>query len=173
MEKSISIPKPCHESWNAMLPEEQGRHCLACSKTVIDFTAWETDDIAAYLRQKNDEKVCGRFKREQVTVPPDPETGKLIYSVLKARVPFLRKVAAVIFICFGLLSGSDSHAQKVKGKVVCPKPNPKQHLLGEPAVQADTTVQKPPVMVDTLKPKPQIMGMIAPYHPPKKDKTKK
>ncbi len=34
----LSIPKPCHEDWAAMTPNEQGRHCAVCAKTVTDFT---------------------------------------------------------------------------------------------------------------------------------------
>ena len=32
------IPEPCHENWNKMTPQEQGRHCAVCSKVVVDFT---------------------------------------------------------------------------------------------------------------------------------------
>jgi len=41
----ISIPKPCHENWDAMHPREQGRHCDACDKTVIDFTEKSEKEI--------------------------------------------------------------------------------------------------------------------------------
>jgi len=33
----ISIPKPCFEGWENMLPNEGGRYCKACAKTIVDF----------------------------------------------------------------------------------------------------------------------------------------
>jgi hypothetical protein len=61
----ISIPKPCHEDWNAMTPNEQGRHCNACAKTVVDFTAMSDEDVKYFFLHKN-EKVCGRFMPAQL-----------------------------------------------------------------------------------------------------------
>jgi hypothetical protein len=171
MKNRISIPKPCHENWNEMLPEQQGRHCMACSKTVVDFTNWEANDILVYLQQKNSKKVCGRFNQDQVIETPKSENEYLIQSVLQARMPLLRKIAAVIVLCFGLLQGGDTNAQKIVGKIVCPRPTPKEQLLGEPALQPDTIKHNQPVIVDTFK--PQIMGMVAPYQPKEQKVIKK
>jgi hypothetical protein len=171
MENRISIPKPCHENWNEMLPEQQGKHCMACSKTVVDFTNWEANHILVYLQQKNSEKVCGRFNQDQVMETSGHQNEQLIQSVLQARIPLLRKIAAVIVICFGLLQGGDANAQKIVGKVASPKPVPKEQLLGEPVLQPDTAKHNQPVIIDTLK--PQIMGMIAPYKPKEQKVIKK
>lgn len=163
MENRISVPKPCHENWNEMLPEQQGRHCLSCSKTVVDFTNWEANDILVYLQQKSNEKVCGRFNQDQVLETADFRNEQLVQSVMQARMPLLRKIAAVIVICFGLLQSTSVHAQKIVGKIACPKPVPAAQLQGEPVLQPDTTKHNQPVIIDTAK--PQIMGMIAPYLP--------
>src|ERR1700756_4455260 len=45
MINTIQIPKPCHQDWNTMEPNEQGRHCLQCCKTVVDFTNQEPEEI--------------------------------------------------------------------------------------------------------------------------------
>jgi hypothetical protein len=172
MENRISIPKPCHENWNEMLPEQQGRHCLACSKTVVDFTNWEANDILVYLQQKSSEKVCGRFNQEQVVETSYFQNEQLVQSVLQARMPLLRKIAAVIVICFGLLQGSEANAQKIVGKIACPKPVPKEQLQGDVVmIQPDTAKSNHPVIIDTVK--PQIMGMIAPYKPKEQKVIKK
>jgi hypothetical protein len=57
--KSISIPTPCHESWQQMIPMENGRHCQSCCKTVIDFTVMTDSEIITHLG--NHSNLCGRF----------------------------------------------------------------------------------------------------------------
>lgn len=61
---NISIPKPCHENWEAMTPEEQGRFCSVCAKTVIDFTKASDKEIIEHL--KKDATTCGRFISSQL-----------------------------------------------------------------------------------------------------------
>ena len=61
----ITIPKPCHENWEMMTPEEKGRFCSVCSKTVYDFTALSDQElINAFSDQE--ENVCGRFNEFQL-----------------------------------------------------------------------------------------------------------
>ncbi len=62
----ISIPTPCHEDWQAMAPNEQGRHCTFCAKTVIDFTTMSDDEVKYFFLNKKEEKVCGRFRNQQL-----------------------------------------------------------------------------------------------------------
>lgn len=68
---SIQIPSPCHEDWNQMLPAEQGRFCQSCEKTVVDFSQMSDEQVLNYfkLKQQNSERVCGRFRAEQVSKP--------------------------------------------------------------------------------------------------------
>ena len=47
-----------------MTPAPGGRHCAACNKVVVDFSALSEADVLATLRQLG--KVCGRFRPEQV-----------------------------------------------------------------------------------------------------------
>lgn len=60
----ISIPQPCHQSWQQMLPVTNGRHCERCCKTVMDFTAMTNDEVINYLSVNNN--VCGRFGQQQL-----------------------------------------------------------------------------------------------------------
>ncbi|MCJ8155735.1 hypothetical protein MKJ01_18425 [Chryseobacterium sp. SSA4.19] len=61
----LTIPKPCHENWDTMTPEEKGRFCSVCSKTVRDFTAAADEDLAeAFSRPSGN--VCGRFNASQL-----------------------------------------------------------------------------------------------------------
>jgi hypothetical protein len=66
MNPKIIIAKPCHENWNKMTAEEQGRHCAVCSKVVKDFTNMETKAIVDTLKNTNGE-VCGRIKVKELT----------------------------------------------------------------------------------------------------------
>ncbi|MEL1244790.1 hypothetical protein AAEO56_11000 [Flavobacterium sp. DGU11] len=74
MDYKISIPKPCHEDWTSMTPNEQGRFCGQCSKTVTDFTGMKALEIQSFLLENSGRKVCGRFKASQldsivITIP--------------------------------------------------------------------------------------------------------
>lgn len=59
------IPKPCHENWNQMTPQEQGRHCAVCSKVVVDFTQKTPPEINDIMSNATG-KVCGNFNVEQL-----------------------------------------------------------------------------------------------------------
>jgi len=59
----ISIPQPCHENWNKMLPEEKGRFCFSCQKCVKDFTRLSDEEILKILQKPNQ---CGRFSNQQL-----------------------------------------------------------------------------------------------------------
>ncbi len=64
----IIIPHPCSQNWDDMTPQQQGRFCDHCRKTVIDFTTWS--DTALYnFFSKNNDHVCGRFLSSQVNRP--------------------------------------------------------------------------------------------------------
>lgn len=61
---AIQIPAPCHENWNEMSPETQGRFCNSCQKTVIDFTQCSDEEILA--KMQTEKGLCGRFNAKQL-----------------------------------------------------------------------------------------------------------
>lgn len=65
----ISIPEPCHENWDQMTPNEQGRFCNACAKTVVDFSVMTDTQVLNYLIDKQHEKICGHVLPEQLDTP--------------------------------------------------------------------------------------------------------
>jgi hypothetical protein len=65
MKYNINIPKPCHEDWNAMLPEQKGRHCEACKTVVTDFTIMTDAEIISHLKASSS-NTCGRFLDTQL-----------------------------------------------------------------------------------------------------------
>jgi hypothetical protein len=66
-ELNISIPEPCHENWDKMSPNQKGRHCQVCEKTVVDFTSKTDETIVKYFLEHNN--ICGRFKNQQLNRP--------------------------------------------------------------------------------------------------------
>ncbi|NII28239.1 T9SS type A sorting domain-containing protein [Pseudoflavitalea sp. X16] len=61
----VTIPEPCHENWQQMTPNEQGRHCMACQKTVVDFTLMSDQEILDHISRASS-AVCGRFNNDQL-----------------------------------------------------------------------------------------------------------
>jgi hypothetical protein len=160
MAHQIHIPEPCHEDWDNMLPEADGRHCLQCCKTVVDFTGWEVDAIADYLKSAQG-NTCGRFTSDQVQIPSQPEPEELARYVIRASMPLYRKLAAMIILFFGL-SVSACDAQKTTGE-----PAVTQRVLGDtvyaqqppPSVTVMGAVPVPVhTIVDTTRPLRPLMG---------------
>lgn len=97
---TINIPEPCHEDWNKMTPKEQGRHCDACNKTVIDFTKKTDEQIIKTLEANG--KLCGRFKTQQL--------NREIVLARKDKNNYLSWVASSLF-AFMALGNLEGHAQ--------------------------------------------------------------
>ena len=61
----LSIPEPCHESWEKMKSGEGGKFCEHCSKNVIDFSMMSDEQVLRVLQNNND-GLCGRFANQQL-----------------------------------------------------------------------------------------------------------
>ena len=111
----ISIPEPCHEDWNKMSPEQQGRFCGVCSKTVVDFSNKSQVEVDAIIDEKKGEKVCGRFRIEQVETP----LTLSIPTFFPAHGLSFRKLFAVaLFLVFGTgLFSCQSQQGELVGKI--------------------------------------------------------
>jgi hypothetical protein len=156
----ISIPEPCHENWGAMTPNEQGRFCGSCQKTVVDFTNFSTDDIQNYFTKHYGQKVCGRFKQQQLN-----SIDIQIPTYLFSKMPSSRKFALALLVVFGttLFSCTDNNGQPATlGEVTLvdtPKTTIDTNAMGKPIVKPITNV-KHPVDFFTVNP-PEIQGEIA------------
>lgn len=62
----ITIEKPCHENWEEMTPQEKGKFCSVCSKTVRDFTNDSDDEILEVLSKPSSKNICGNFYESQL-----------------------------------------------------------------------------------------------------------
>ena len=60
----LSIPSPCQEDWNEMLPAERGKYCLSCQQQVIDFSVMADSEVVRYFKEYPGS--CGRFSTTQL-----------------------------------------------------------------------------------------------------------
>jgi len=115
---SISIPKPCHEDWNKMTPNEKGAFCGKCAKTVIDFTKKTADEISSFLIEQSGKKICGRFMSDQLDEPRKPVDILIPLNLLPKRLSFNKAFVFALFIAFGTTLFSCSTQQgEVVGKI--------------------------------------------------------
>lgn len=137
----ITIPKPCHEDWNAMTPKESGRFCSVCTKGVVDFTNKTSDEIQQYFIENQGQKICGRFKNEQMNKISIPVPK----SVFEKQMSFHKAFLLILFIVMGstLFSCKNHNNDYVTGEPV----------VVEDTVEATHTMGKPmhPKEVDSIE----------------------
>ena len=61
----LSVPKPCHENWDNMTPNERGRHCDSCNKTVVDFSLFSDRQLIEFFTKATG-NICGRVSQFQL-----------------------------------------------------------------------------------------------------------
>lgn len=123
----ISIPKPCHENWNAMTPNEKGRFCSSCCKTVVDFTKMHANDIRTYLKEHKTEGVCGHIKQSQL----DSINLQIPISILQQNKSFKKVFLLALLITMGTTIMS------------CKQQNGTTQKIDSIAVIDSTTTSKP------------------------------
>lgn len=108
----ISIPEPCHQDWNKMTANQNGKFCSVCVKSVIDFTNKSETEIKEYLIQNRDHKICGRFKKSQLNSLIIQIPSHILHSKVKSHKIFL----LALFIVMGttLFSCADKNGNKQK-----------------------------------------------------------
>ena len=94
----ISIPKPCFAGWENMSPNEKGRYCNACAKTVVDFSVMSDEAVQHYIINNYGKQICGHFKNTQV----QRITIDLPANIFRIQLPSWKK----FFIAFLIIYGS-------------------------------------------------------------------
>ena len=109
--KMFKIKDPCSEDLSSMTPEEKGKFCDKCSKTVHDFTEKSDQEIFDTIKDSV-EQVCGHFRKSQINrsiVADNPVSknksivlgalavlgGIGVVAVPEANEPMMGKVAVV------------------------------------------------------------------------------
>lgn len=109
----FTIPKPCHENWDKMLPEEKGKFCASCQKSVHDFTQSSSQEIKNIFEKENG-NICGRFREDQL----------LHFSKFQNMVLRIERFSQNNFSKFGILISAVSLLMSISG---CQK---KEELVG-------------------------------------------
>lgn len=109
---SISIPKPCQEDWSKMTPNEKGRFCQSCSKTVVDFTKMNIEDIQTFIHHNKEKRICGHIKQSQL----NSINLKIPETVFNQTLSFHRLFLLALLLAMGstLFNCSDNTGKKQK-----------------------------------------------------------
>ncbi|WP_111684831.1 energy transducer TonB [Winogradskyella tangerina] len=95
---SLSIPEPCHEDWSKMTPNDRGRYCQSCSKTVIDFTTMNIEEIQDYIHNHRDQRICGHIKQSQL----DTLNLRIPKRIFDQKMSFNRLFLLALLLSMGL-----------------------------------------------------------------------
>jgi len=77
---NLSIPEPCHEDWQEMTPNQQGKFCGACAKTVVDFTKKSVKEIQSFFIENQGKKYVDVFSKNNWTPLPLKFLNKFCFS---------------------------------------------------------------------------------------------
>lgn len=169
----ISIPEPCHEKWDKMTPAENGRFCLSCSKTVIDFTKMLPNEVQHFFMVNQNKSICGRFKNSQL----ENIIIQIPTEVLYKQTQYHKMFLLALFIAMGttLFSCQDKNGdkQKINKIEIVEDSSTKQSVMvGDIKVSGNESSQVPPPPpppkvdhVKFVKPTPKSSGKTT------KDKT--
>ncbi|WP_166920888.1 energy transducer TonB [Flavobacterium poyangense] len=153
----LSIPEPCHENWDKMTPKDNGRFCLSCAKTVVDFSKMQPEEIQHYFISNQGKSICGRFKKSQIDNIIIQIPSRVLYSQTNYHKMFL----LVLFIVMGttLFSCTDKNGnkQKIDTVEVVDKTSTEENLKIGKALKNDTINPPPPSKIDRVKFKKPIV----------------
>lgn len=125
----LSIPEPCHEDWDKMTPDETGRFCQSCVKSVVDFSNMKTTEIQDYFIQNQGKGICGRFRTEQL----DRIVIQIPSDVLFSQVQFHKIFLLALLVCMGTTlfscKNENGDSQSI-GKVEVVDSTEENHTMG-------------------------------------------
>lgn len=154
----IQIAEPCHEDWNAMVPEAKGKFCHSCSKTVIDFSGKTDLEIHTILMEKQSEKVCGHFKKSQVNRALNL---RIDFNNLPENMSTTKRFALVLLMTFGtmLFNFTDLKGQQIQN-VQVEETETVTYMKGKiaPRLVKEEVPEPPDTLVSV---EPMMMGAIA------------
>ncbi|TND09394.1 MAG: hypothetical protein FD123_1356 [Bacteroidetes bacterium] len=164
---NLTIPKPCHEDWNKMTPNEQGSFCKSCCKTVVDFTAKTTGEIKSFFENIGSKKVCGRFNSDQLQPVPvraantRQRLSRFVYALYLVFGAFLFTSCSSIKGEPEPLVGKIAYVDEDSLKTAQVVDSPSHVLMGDTVLPEPIKGKVKCPVVDTAKPKEKLMGKPA------------
>lgn len=156
----LQIPQPCHENWDTMIPEEKGRFCLNCQKTVVDFSVMSDRQVLEYFTNFTG-STCGRFAADQL--------NRQITSVDPKRKTWYKYVLSILMPAF-MLGGRAESQERLQGDTVywapvdtVKKPVGPRTVGRVKAKEVSKPEPAPEALFETLT---GTMGMVATYKEP-------
>ncbi len=127
----LQIAEPCHQNWDAMTPQLQGRHCQSCAKTVVDFTLMTDGQILSYMKTAKGE-TCGRFYNDQ-----------LDRALIQPKYPkwYLSGMWKYVISSFLIAKSIDTKAQ-IKGEVKIEVPQHSNNMKLGKMIAPQTTIKQ-------------------------------
>lgn len=149
----ISIPKPCHEDWNAMSTVEKGRFCDVCRKKVIDFTRMNDVEVQSVISENSDTKICGRFYNNQLST----FNLKIPQKLLTQKRSFHKAFLLALFITMGsTLFSCKNDQNQTLGEVEVVSRDTITNINDGDIEAGEATNVKGEVNVNKHQPKPKI-----------------
>nr|WP_199001483.1 hypothetical protein [Flavobacterium sp. ASV13] len=140
-----------------MTPKENGRFCMSCSKTVIDFTKMLPEEIQHFFMQNQRNKICGRFKKSQL----DSITIQVPNRILYSQTHYSKIFLLALFIAMGTTLFS------------CQNKEGKKQKIEKVEIVSDTVAKEQIVVGDIpVNPKDSSKALVPPPPPPKADQIK-
>lgn len=143
----LQIPTPCHEDWNKMTANEQGRYCDSCCKTVVDFQVMTDQQILNYFNTVQG-KTCGRFSTDQLN-------RSLEETKIEKKKGWQWLVASITSFFFFM---SRSNAQALQGKVAY---KPAESQIKKPSVKGEPKIKSKPKVIKKQQCITQLQGDVS------------
>ncbi len=134
---SLSIKEPCKQSWAGMSPADTGRFCNACSKVVIDFTAYSDAELMAFFSKNDTTSICGKFTNYQLQHEPVSAARPRRYSYFwslfiflsilftqNAKAQIIGKVSVTVIAPIKVPQEKPATNRNVRGKIIDAVGNP-------------------------------------------------
>lgn len=154
----FEIPKPCHEDWEKMKPNENGRFCDSCTKNVTDFTAMTPIEVQDFIAKNSNARICGRFNTTQL----EPLTIKIPSAFLFSQTQYHKMFLLALLITMGTTLFS------------CADENGNPQKIDKVEVVEDTIPEHKEMMLGMIAPDPNDPSAreLPPPPPPKEDQVK-
>lgn len=150
----VVIPKPCHENWQQMTPDEQGRFCGVCVRSVIDFTEMNDAQVKTFFYENAGKKICGRFRNEQVD---DGLIFKIPKSVIYKKRKFRKAFLLALFVVMGTTLFSCKNASgRTIGEVAIEQESTAFTVEQDSISKDSSKLVRPAIVSEEVLPPPKV-----------------